>query len=203
MLDNRVIYGNLTLATNGGPVGEPVSVAEAKDQSRILIDAEDHLVESYLEAATAHLDGRDGILARALMAQTWDYTLPCFPVDRWIPLPLAPVQSIVHVKYRDTAGTLQTFSASNYQLSADKTVNPKIHLAVGASWPGTRDEPDAVQIQAVYGYALVPAPIRQAIVLIAAHWYVNREAVGDTVGEKAEIPFGATQLLSPFIRASF
>lgn len=199
-MSGRVMHGNLTLVTP--PQGDPVSVPDAKDQARVLHAAEDLLVESLIEAATAHLDGRDGILGRALMTQTWDYTLPCFPVESCIPLPLAPVQSIVSITYRDPNGSLLTFAGANYALSADRHWNPKVQLAVGASWPGTRDEPDAVKIQAVYGYTQVPMPIRHAITLLVAHWFANREPVN--VGNiTSELPFGVQALLAPYMRTSF
>jgi uncharacterized phiE125 gp8 family phage protein len=200
MRDRHVIYGNLVLVL--GPAGDPVSVPEAKDQSRVLVDLEDHLLESYIESATGHMDGRDGILNRALMTQTWDYMLPYFPVESCLMLPLAPVQSITSITYKDTNGAPQTFSGSNYSLSADKHHQPKVHLGPTASWPATQAVPDAVTIRAVYGYTKVPEPIRQAIVLLAAHFFENREGV--LVGEIAvELPFGIRALLEPYMRASF
>ena len=194
----RVTYGNLSLFT--APSLPIVSVAEVKEQSRIQGDSEDDLIESYIDAATNHLDGRDGILARCLLTQVWDYSLPCFPVESCLVLPLAPVQSITSITYKDAAGNPQTFSASDYVLSADKNWQPKVHLAYNATWPGTRDEPDAVTVRAVCGYVAVPTPIKQAIVLLAAHYYENREPLSDLT---TELPFGVRALLEPFMRTSF
>lgn len=200
-MSDRVIYGNLALVT--APSLDPVTVTEAKDWSRILGDEEDDIVQSNIVTAVSYLDGRDGVLARALMTQTWDYWLPCFPADSYIELPLAPVQTISTITYTDTAGAPQTFSAANYSLSADKDWQPRVNLNYNATWPGTQGIPDAVKVRAVYGYTSVPLPIRQAIVLLAGHFYENREPIGDTVGEKAELPFGVRALLEPYMRASF
>lgn len=199
-MSERVMYGNLTLAV--APTAPVITVPDAKDQSRVLHSAEDDLLDGYIDAATAYLDGRDGVLGRALMPQTWDYALPCFPIERYLPLPLAPVQSITSIQYRDSAGTLQTFGAANYQLSADKNWWPRAHLAYGASWPGTRDEPDAVIVKAVYGYTLVPAALKQAVVLLVAHMYQNREPVN--IGNiTTELPFGVNALIEPYMRMAF
>lgn len=195
---DRVIYGNLALFT--APTLPVVTVAEVKEQSRIQETEEDDLIEEYIETATAHLEGRDGILGRALLTQTWDYSLPWFPVESCIALPLAPVQSITSITYKDAEGNPQTFGAANYFLSGDKNWQPQVHLAYNASWPSTRDEPDAVTIRAVYGYAVVPKPIKHAIVLLTAHQFENREPLGD---EMAELPFGVRALLEPFMRTSF
>lgn len=198
MYHDRVIYGNLALVT--GPSLPVVSVAEVKEQSRISETEEDDLIESYIDAATAYLDGRDGILARALVTQTWDYSLPWFPAESCIALPLAPVQSITSITYKDENGNPQTFAGANYFLSGDKNWQPQVHLAYNATWPSARDEPDAVTIRAVYGYAVVPKPIKQAVVLLTAHQYENREPLGD---EMAELPFSVRALLEPFVRTSF
>lgn len=195
---SRVIHGNLSLFL--GPTQDPATVAEAKDQSRVLHDTEDHVIEANIQAATAHLDGRDGILGRALMPQTWDYLLPCFPSEEGILLPLAPVQSITSITYKDSNGNPQTFGASNYALGPDKDWQPAVYLAPTQSWPSTYDVPDAVTIRAVYGYALVPMPIRQAILLLAAHLFEHREALGESL---EELPFGVRALLEPFMRTSF
>jgi uncharacterized phiE125 gp8 family phage protein len=179
----------------------PVTVGEAKDWSRILHDEEDGIVQSNIETAVGYLDGRDGILGRCLMGQTWDYTLPCFPVESWIELPFAPVQSITSITYKDGDGNPQTTPGAEYVLSADRDWQPKVHLAYGASWPAVRDEPDVVRVRAVYGYTAVPLPIRQAIVLLAGHLFENREAT--TEARITEIPFGVSALLEPYMRISF
>lgn len=200
-MSQRVIAENLTLVT--APTQDPVTVYEAKNNSRITWPDEDSLIEALIEAATAHLDGRDGILARALMTQVWDYTLPCFPSDDHILLPLAPVQTAgLAITYKDVNGGEQTFAAQNYVLSGDRDWRPKIHLAAGASWPGTQNVADAVKVRATYGYTLVPIQIRQAIILLTAHWYENREPVN--IGNiTTELPLSVRALLEPFMRTVF
>jgi hypothetical protein len=40
--------------------------------------------------------------------------------------------------------------------------------------------------------------IKQAGLLLLTHLYNNRSTVGDTVGQKSEIPFGVSTLLRPY-----
>lgn len=184
------------------PSLQPITVAEAKLQSRVLETAEDTLIASYIAAATDYLDGRDGILGRALLTQTWEYTLCRFPPESYLCLPLAPVQAIVSIVYHDVNGADQTFSAANYLLDADKHWRPKVHLAYGASWPAIREEPSAVKVRATYGYTVVPPPLRHAIVLLVAHWFENREPVN--IGNiTTDLPFSVNALVEPYLRVAF
>ena len=200
-MSQRVIAENLTLVT--APTEDPINVLEARAHTRITWPDEDVQLEALINAATAHLDGRDGILARALMTQTWDYSLPRFPCEDYIALPLAPVQTNgLAITYKDVSGNEQTFASQNYALSADRDWRPKVHLVPGASWPGTREQADAVKVRAVYGYTIVPIQIRQAILLLMAHLYENREPVN--IGNiTTELPLGVRALLEPFMRTVF
>lgn len=163
------------------PTVEPLTLDDAKHHLRVTWEDENDRIEALIVAAREHLDGRDGILGRALTTQTWDYTLREFPAEDCIRLQLPPVQTVESIKYRDENGTLQTFSSSNYFLGADKHWRPVVHLAAGASWPGTRDQADAVVIQTKNGYGdageNVPEPIKQMLLLLVGHWYVNREPI--------------------------
>lgn len=77
------------------PAADPVSESEVWAHLRLTLtgspaEPEDKtLVQAITKAAVAHLDGRDGILSRALMTQTWDYSIDRFPDGDTITLPLA------------------------------------------------------------------------------------------------------------------
>ena len=63
------------------------------------------------------------------------------------------------------------------------------------------DAPGAVTLTMVAGYgaaADVPYSIRQAILLMVAHWFVNREAASPV--SLKELPLGVAALLSPYRR---
>jgi len=186
------------------PIVDPLTLDEAKHHLHVTWDEENDVIETLIDAARAHIDGRDGWLGRALTTQTWDYTLPAFPAEDCIRLQLPPVQSIESIKYRDGNGTLQTFGSSNYELGADKHWRPEVRLVYGASWPATRDQADAVIIQTKNGYGdaaeSIPQPIRQALLLLIGHLYLNREPLGDVT---TEMPYAVEALLQPFAITAF
>lgn len=179
------------------PASDPVTLAEAKAQLRVDASDEDALITSLIKAATAYLDGRQGILGRCLMTQTWELTLDAFPADGDIEIPLGPVASVTSVTYVDTAGATQTVSDVNYYLdntSVSAWVIPQ------ATWPTTMDAANAVTVRYVAGAAAAPLPIKQAILLLVAHWYENRQPVN--AGQAEELPFAVNALIAPY-RSTF
>ena len=186
----------LSLVT--APSTDPITVAEVVANSRLdtsgspPLPVDNTLVQTMIKAATTAVDGKDGWLNRALVSQTWKLYLDKFPssnrdtkyedVNRknGIILPLPPVQSVTHIKYKDTSGTLQTLSASLYSLSNMK--DPGIIVPVyGQTWPETQDVIEAVEIQFVAGYGAetaVPKAIKQALLMMVEEMYNNR---GETV----------------------
>jgi uncharacterized phiE125 gp8 family phage protein len=101
---------------------------------------------------------------------------------------LAPVVSIDSVKYLDTTGTQQTLPSDGSAYVTDIISEPaRIYPAYGIPWPITRWQNNAIQIGLTAGYGTtaskVPARARQAILMLASHWYWHRESVG-TVGDE-------------------
>lgn len=191
----------------------PVTLAEAKAQLRLDTTDDDTLVDALIAAATAHIDGRDGWLGRALVTQTWDLKLDAFPGIIEVPLP--PLQSVDSITYVDAAGATQTLATSKYQVDLGGGWRGRIKPAYGEVWPATYDVWNAVTVRFTAGYAPgvgsptdyaenVPRAIKQAVLLMVAHWYENRVPV--LVGQSAqavEIPFTANALLAPYRVVSF
>lgn len=173
------------------PAEEPLTTAEAKLHLRVDLATEDALIDRLIAAARQRVELE---LRRALITQTWDFFLDCWPRCRQIRLPMPPLVSVTHVKYYDEANTLQTFALSNYEVA---TGTPgRVALKEEASWPTLERRPDAVQIRFVAGYgaaAAVPAAIKQAMLLLIGHWYKHREQV--ITGTIAELPMAVEALL--------
>ena len=167
------------------PLQEPVSLEAAKQQL-IMRPEEGRGDDGYIQGliAVARRACED-ILDRALMPQTWDMKLNRFPCrDNYIELPRPPLQSVTHVQYKDTSGTLSTLSASSYIVDTDSEPGCVV-LKYGQAWPNTYDEAQAVQIRFVAGYATaddVPWTVRQAILLKLTDLYMNR---GDSAPNEA------------------
>ena len=185
------------------PAETPVSLAEIKAQSRIDFDDEDTLLALLIDAATARLDGINGLLGRALVRQSWAMTLDGFKPA--IELPLPPLVSVDAVTYRDATGAAQTFASTFYTVSGAGGGDPATLRPVGV-WPATDGAPDAVTIAFMAGYgdaADVPAPLRQAILMHVAHLYENREAGIHDGGSILETPFGWSDLTRAYRLWSF
>lgn len=201
------------------PVATILSLADAKTHLRVPHTDDDDDIQAMIDAAVAHLDGRDGVLNRALADQTWNLKIDCFPyycrgygawLSREIRLPLPPLIEVVSVKYIDDDGDEQTFDDGSYYVSGVGDVTGgRITLTADASWPDIHSqwpEPVTVQFRAGYIDASespptidVPAPIVSAIKLIVGHLYRNRETV--VVGDGAvavEVPQTAEWLLAPY-----
>ena len=180
------------------PEVAPVSLAEAKTHLRVDFTDDDTLIGALIDAATAHVDGYTGILARALVTQTWRQDFCDWPGDRVLRLPLAPVASVESVKYFDAANVETTVAESgNYALLEDAR-GPYIKFTSDFAAPALYDErDDRIRVTFVAGYggaAEVPAAIRAAVLLIVGDLYKNRDA-GEVAPNAA-----ATALLTPYRR---
>ena len=154
------------------------------------------LIDTLIAAATSLVEER---LHRAIMPQTWDWTLDAFPAERILTVPRPALTSVTTLDYIDTAGASQTFASSNYIV--DSSGEPgRIALTPTASWPSTQDRIAAVTITYVAGYAsadVVPDAIKHALRMLVGHWYENREAV--LIGTiSKEIEFSVDSLLTSF-----
>ena len=184
------------------PAVTPVSLAEAKAHCRVDHGDDDALITALIASATGYLDGWSGILGRALVNQTWAQKFPTFPAGAVIGLVLTPVSSIASITYYDADNNPQTLDTSVYTLLEDE-LGPFVTLQVDEIWPSTYAREDAVTVTYVAGYGAagsdVPAPIRQAMLLMIGHWHENREAVV-TGQAPAELPMAVKYLLAPYRR---
>jgi uncharacterized phiE125 gp8 family phage protein len=177
-----------------------VTWGEQAAHSRIDDNSEQALVEGYIAAATQHLDAKYGILAgTTLGVQTWELYLDAFPCGP-IKLPLTPVVDVVSVGYADADGVDQVVDPASYVVD-NKSYDAWVVPVSGYAWPASLATINAVTMQFRAGYvgtATVPAPIKLAIMLLAGHWYENREAV--TAASLTEMPIAVYQLIAPFRR---
>lgn len=183
----------------------PVSLTEAKAQLDIGYTDKDALITALIQAATGYLDGWTGILGRCLVEQTWRQDFDRFAYC--LRLPLSPVIDIASVKYDDAAGDEQTIAAENYSLLNDD-LGPYVKFIDTFSFPDIHDEWPAVRVTYDAGYesegstSTVPAPIKQAILLLVRHWFDNPTAV--VVGVTAQaVPMSVDALIAPFRRVRF
>lgn len=158
------------------PALEPVTLATAKAHMRVAHASEDALIPLYISAAVAYLDGKDGILGRALYTQTWELSLDVFPCGRTIEIPLPPLQSVMTLKYFDVNNVEQTLSSARY--TVDISSEPARIIIDSTGWPDIYDRPNAINIRFVCGYgteSAIPASLRAAMLLHIGDLYENRQ----------------------------
>lgn len=177
------------------PTKAAVPLRDMKNFMRVDDDDENALIKSLAMAAT---DYAERYLRRSLVTQTWVYYLDSFPHCDHIDLPHGPIQSITSISYTDNADATQVVSSSTYALDQGNEVDQRVFLKDGETWPQDEAiERDTVAIEYVAGYGdeeSVPDDVKTAIMLIANHWYENREAV--VVGTGAtEVPMSAKSIL--------
>ncbi len=159
-----------------------VTVEQAMRQCRIDADALDAgalaevegLLAGYIAAATALLEGWNGILGGVCLGlQTWRQDFD--RLDRCLPLALSPVRSIASVTVRNAAGQIATIATEEYSLRTDAGGASTCRFRNAYALPSDLYEVGAVSVTYEAGYAIVPAPIVQAILLCVGAWYENRE----------------------------
>lgn len=192
----------MALVLTSGPPVEPVTLAEAKAHLRLDTTSEDALVSSLIITSRLHIEAALGL---ALITQAWSCFIDAWPpagpgeVPGAVPLPLRPVQSIAAVRLYGADESVETLPADSYFLDGAGSP-PRLVRQAATSWPVPRRPANGIEIALVAGCgdaaADVPAPIRQAILLLVAHWYEHREPV--EIGAQIPVPQMVTELLQPY-----
>jgi uncharacterized phiE125 gp8 family phage protein len=178
-------------------------VQALKDAKRITNNREDAFLRDCILDAWAFIDGPDGKCRRAVLPQRWAFTRPGFSRYGW-DLPVHGATTIVSVTYYDASNQQQTVDPGNYALYEALGTRRLSYMTGWASVP-VYDRKDAVRVVFDAGWpdALkVPRVFRRALLLLAAHFYDNREAsLGDNrvsvVSRKIE--FGLDALLQRYV----
>lgn len=169
-----------TLQVLTPPASEPVTVADMHAQLRLNDSSEDTLLATYISAAREMFEK---MTLRTILPTTYRQHVPYFTSA--VTLMMAPVTSIIGVSYWDKDETLQTASVRSDTISLPGTVwmdtypvtspnkNPKAFVDYVAGW---------------VNLAAVPAQVKTAIMLLAAHYYEHRES--STTDILNEVPIG-------------
>ncbi len=189
----------IQVVTITGPLLEPVTTAEAKQNSNVLFQGDDALVSGLIKAARQVVEYRSGY---RLYTQTIEIRADSFDEDGFtefaredvINLRVGKITAIDSVKYYDGDDAEQTLATSKYW--TDLTGNPA-RVQVKESWPATNDRIGNVRIRCTAGWSNVvqiPENFKQAIKILVSHWYENREAVTDL--KLMSIPEGLDTLIN-------
>lgn len=178
---------NLSLVT---PASDPVvdidrlkahvGVSDYDEADEQLIDLE--------KAAVDFVEGPTGV-GVALATQTWRLSLDGLPSS--FSIPLGPVQSVTSITYLDADGVSQTVDPDTYIVDTDRY---RALVAFIKPRPNVLAVPGSVKVTFVAGHPVVPAKLKQAVLLLVGSWFKTRE--NDTDAPLTEVPIGVTRILN-------
>ncbi len=179
----------MTFITNGpgemtlGPSDRAAAVAEVKGALRVALADDDALIAAFAEAA---LGLAERFIGRVLILRAVTQHMP--GSRAWQALGATPVMAITSVSAIDGAA-VTPLAVEDYAIDLDADANGWLRV--------TADPPPIVEViyQAgwIASWPLIPAPVRQGVVLLAAHLYTERDA-----GQPP--PAAVTALWRPFRR---
>ncbi len=159
--------------------GTALPVAEFKDHLRLgtgFADdgVQDELLEACLRAALSSVEAQTG---KALLARSFRWSVTAWRDLSAQVLPIAPVSAITALEVHDRRGGVEVVDSGRFVLEPD-THRPRL-VARGFTLPvipvgGTAE----IAFDAGFGatWADLPGDLRQAVFLLAAHFYENRGA---------------------------
>lgn len=179
-------------------MSNPISTTELMQHLRFTADASELTeAELMLGTATAYAEQYTG---RKFSSQTVVSYFESFNTTGPLQLEGGPVDSITSIAYYDSSHTLTTLT--DYRLVSRRGIG-YVYPAIGGEWPSDvmSADPEAVTVTYTAGLSPenVPAPIKSAILLIAASLFENREneIVGTNIKSLKPI-IAAKDLLHPF-----
>jgi uncharacterized phiE125 gp8 family phage protein len=154
---------------------------------------QDSVLESFLRAAISAVEARTG---KVMFQQTFGWTLYGWRHGAAQGLPVAPVSEVIDVTLEDAQGTVVSVASSAYRLVSDP--HHPILKGVSGALPSIPSD-GSTTVRFVAGYGAVwsdsPADMRQAVLLLAAHYYEFRH---ETSLSEGCMPFGVVSLLERY-----
>ncbi|MFN3867621.1 MAG: head-tail connector protein [Hyphomicrobiaceae bacterium] len=186
----------MAMVLRSGPNLEPVTIEEVKAHLRVDASDEDALLASLVLTSRLHIEAALGI---ALVNQSWRMVLDVWPKSGIVAMPIGPVMSIEEVRVLGAHGDVSTVASETYHL--DVAGRPQRLVPHAGTWPDPGRRTAGIEIDLVAGYGAaaqdVPAPIRQALLLLIAHWYEHRDPF-EIGAPQTNVPNAVSRLLGPY-----
>jgi uncharacterized phiE125 gp8 family phage protein len=178
------------------PAVEPITLAEAKFFLRVAHADDDAVIAALIAAARAHVET---VTRRAFIAQNWRLVRDAWPACGRLVVTPAPLIAVTAARVRDETGTAHAFDTGAFTYVAGAA--PATLAFVPWALPAPGVAADGIEIDVTVGHgataAAVPAPLVQAVRLLAAHWYEHRGILANGAAG-APLPVSITALIAPF-----
>ena len=158
-----------------------------------LDNLQDDLLRSFLRASLAAVEARTG---KALLSRSFKLALSSWRHPESQDFPIAPVEAVTQVSVVGFDGISAPVASQSYWLERDAQ-RPALR-ASGSSLVLIPSRAQAViEFEAGYGtdWEALPADLRQAVLMLAAHYYEYRSDTGLSNGC---MPFGVSSLLERY-----
>jgi uncharacterized phiE125 gp8 family phage protein len=178
-------------------------VERLKAAKRIVHMREDAFLRDCILDSWSYLDGPDGRCRRAVLPQQWALTRSGFGYYGW-ELPVHGARSIESITYYDSSNSPVTLAADSYWLE-DNLGSRRLYFSDAWYGQSVYGRHDAVRIVFNAGWAdalEVPRVFRRALLLLAAHYYDNREQTfsdNRVSSVSRSIEYGLDKLLEKYI----
>jgi len=156
--------------------------------------SQDAVLELYLRAAMAAIEAR---LGRALLARDFAWTVTHWREDASQGLPIAPVRAVASVTLIGADGVETSVDPEAWSVLRDSQ-RPRLVGRFGRSLPRIpRSGHAEIRFSAGFGESWdeVPPDLRQAVFLLAAHYYETR---ADGASASGSMPFGVLVLIEAY-----
>lgn len=208
------------------PAVEPIALADVKTFLRIDIPDEDALLQSLILTSRLHVEVALGLalitqtwscffdrwpLAQSIQGAALQpsgaiYTIPdprarINATSDAILLPISPIRSVDAIRVYADDGTFAALPTAGFSIDlASRPPRVIRRQSTPAPDPGRRLNGIEIAITAGFGPnpTDVPAPIRQALLLLVAHWYEHRDP-SDIGTQEARVPSAVSALLASYL----
>jgi len=208
------------------PAVEPITLADVKAHLRIDTSDEDLLLQSLIMTSRLHVEVALGLVLMtqtwscfydrwpqgqfapgvSLQPAGAGFTLADPRGDTLaaavaITLPLSPVKSLDAIRVYADDGTFVSVPSAGFNVDLVSR-RPRVVRRFGTQLPEPGRRLNGIEIAITAGFgatpADVPAPIRQALLLLVAHWYEHRDP-GEIGKPEARVPDVVSSLLAPYL----
>ncbi|MCX7903039.1 MAG: head-tail connector protein [Caloramator sp.] len=176
-----------------GPKADVLTLEEVKSHLRVDGDDEDSIISSYIKAAREYAEIFTG---RSFVEKTYEYITNPKEKYAYIELPMPPLVEVLEVSAMQSTNEELLNEGKDYYIikGYDESL---IYPSLERGWPKeTLDRLGGIKVKYRAGYSEAPMSVKQAILILVAHFYENRENL--IARDYKEIPFGVSSLLRPF-----